>query len=425
MIKKFLENPSFGDRKKDSFIWNMGGGLLSAFQSVIYLVFVSRILGLEESGILSIAFANANLFANIGRYGVRNFQVTDTENRYSFSEYMGLRVLTSIIMVITFTIYLLYTGITRDYTTEKLVIILALCLSKLLDSFEDVYYGYLQNIDRLDIGAKILTLRLLVVYISFVLILVFNKDLIIAITGSTILSALVVIISLRSIKQDGFCPSWSFSLINKENIKQILKSCFPLFLGTFLAFYIGNAPKYAIDSLMDEETQACFAFISMPVFVINLLNSFVFQPILNKLAVEWNTKKYKEFIHNFILENIIILVITVVVVIGGKLIGIWALEIIYNTPLKIYENEFIYLLVGGGFLAYSGFYVSILTVMRKQKITIYAYMIVSILAYIGSPILVNNYNTLGASLLYFSLMGILAVACLVPIIIEIKNVENN
>ena len=62
-IKRFL----LDDRKteKDSYLWNMIGSMLMAFQSVIMLIILTRIVGLVESGIFTIAYANANLFMHL------------------------------------------------------------------------------------------------------------------------------------------------------------------------------------------------------------------------------------------------------------------------------------------------------------------------------------------------------------------------
>ena len=76
----------------------------------------------------------------------------------------------------------------------------------------------------------------------------------------------------------------------------LLKVCFPLFAGAFLSFYIGNAPKYAIDAMLTDELQACYGFIAMPVFVVGLLNNFIFNPILFRMSMLWKKGKKKEFV---------------------------------------------------------------------------------------------------------------------------------
>ena len=67
-IKRFL----LDNRKiqKDSYLWNMIGSLLMAFQSVFMLMILTRTVGLEEAGRFTIANANVNLFLTIGKYGI-------------------------------------------------------------------------------------------------------------------------------------------------------------------------------------------------------------------------------------------------------------------------------------------------------------------------------------------------------------------
>ncbi len=63
-------------RRGKLFIVTSGG--LNAGFSVIILVVAARSLSLEETGVLTIALAIAKLLLNIGKYGMRNYQVTDT-----------------------------------------------------------------------------------------------------------------------------------------------------------------------------------------------------------------------------------------------------------------------------------------------------------------------------------------------------------
>ena len=83
-IKRFLLDD--GKIEKDSYLWNMIGSVLMAFQSVFMLMILTRTVGLEEAGIFTIANANANLFLTIGKYGMRNFQVSDLKDQFLFSE---------------------------------------------------------------------------------------------------------------------------------------------------------------------------------------------------------------------------------------------------------------------------------------------------------------------------------------------------
>ncbi len=88
MIKKYITSNKKMSIKQSSYFWNTCSGTLSAFQSVFFLMIITRVLNIVEAGIFTIAYTNANLFANIGRYGVRNYQATDVSHNFSFGDYL-------------------------------------------------------------------------------------------------------------------------------------------------------------------------------------------------------------------------------------------------------------------------------------------------------------------------------------------------
>ena len=417
-LKKFLTQSKNIDR--DSYIWNMTGSMLNAFQSVIMLMVLTRIVNLYEAGLFTIAYANANLFLNIGKYGVRNFQVSDTNRQFSFREYNRSRYITTFAMLIVSFGYVAVVAHTNHYTAEKSQIIIWMCLFKIIDSLEDVYHGFYQQNNRLDIAGKCMTLRMISTIVVFVASLFVFKKLLPALIVATIFTTAVYILftnlTCREFKQ-------SYGEADSKNILQQLRLCFPLFLGCFLAFYIGNAPKYAIDSILNDELQACYGFIAMPVFVIGLLNNFIFNPIISRMSLMWNEGEIKPFLKLLAKQLLIVLAITVICEAGAYLLGIPVLSWLYNTDLAPYKAELLVLLLGGGFLALSGLLVTIITILRMQKVLAAGYSIVALIALLLSNIMVNNYAIMGAAVLYLVLMVLLCVLFAVPLVYRLLKVR--
>lgn len=395
-IKEFFLQTDHIDR--DSFVWNMAGSMLLAFQSVIMLMVLTRVLGLADAGIFTIAYANANLFLTIGKYGMRNFQVSDVNGQFTFYEYLMSRIFTVSLMIAVSIIFVLYVGNKNGYSMEKSLIIIWMSLFKVVDAFEDVFHGLYQQRGRLDIAGKAMTLRLGTTILFFLTGLLFLKNLLIVLIFITCFTGILLIVFTR----------WSYKLFERAvekrysfyNVLGIIKICFPLFLGSFLSFYIGNAPKYAIDGVLNDELQACYGFIAMPVFVIGLLNNFVFNPMIYKMSVLWDKGKKNEFLKKFIIQVMIVIGITLVCIVGAYLVGIPILSFLYNTDLSLYKYELLILLLGGGFLALSGLLVTVITIIRFQNSLMFGYIIVSILAYTLSKIAVEQYSIRGAAGLY-------------------------
>lgn len=391
-------------READGYIWNMLGSLLMAFQSVIMLMILTRALDLRDAGIFTIAYANANLFLTIGKYGMRNFQVSDVKGQFNFGEYRHSRYITTSMMLIVSLVYVLYVGKQNSYTLDKSLIIIWVCVFKAVDSVEDVFHGLYQQKGRLDVAAKALTLRMLISIAVFGISVIILRDLLLSVIIVTIITTIIFIIF----------TGWTSFLwkdvtvkISKDSIGVLLKLCFPLFAGSFLAFYIGNAPKYAIDAVLSDELQACYGFIAMPVFVIELLNNFIFTPIVHKMSVLWNEQKLEEFMKRVYRQVIIIVGITLICMIGAYLVGIPVLSWLYNTDLSPYKTELLILLLGGGFLALCGFLYTMLTIIRFQKSIILGYSVIAAAALLLSNWIVRMYGMFGAAMLFMLLMGCL------------------
>lgn len=391
---------------RDSFTWNMAGSMLYAFQSVIILMILTRVLGLTDAGIFTIAYANANLFLTIGKYGMRSFQVSDVRRQFSFWEYARSRWITSLAMLVVSVGYVLYAGIKNAYELDKALVILCMCLMKTVDSVEDIFCGLYQQRGRLDVGAKAMTMRLIATILVFSAGLILLKNLLIALLIATVCTTALLLLLIGSSYQ-GFVredkpAEW-------ENVWLLLRLCFPLFAGQFLSFYITSAPKYAIDALLTDEAQACYGFISMPVFVIDLLNGFIFNPMMYKMSTLWEKRRIKLFLWRAVRQTGIILLITLVCIAGAWLLGIPVLSWLYNTDLTPYKTELLILLLGGGFLGLSGFMATMNTIIRRQDGLMWGYGAVALLALFCSEKAVMRFGMLGATVLYTVLMAALCV----------------
>ena len=403
-IQSFLLNNK--NIERNSYIWNMTGSMLMAFQSVIMLMILTRILGLLDAGVFTIAYANANLFLTIGKYGMRYFQVSDVKKQFTFAEYRASRIISSVAMIAVAAMYTIYASATNDYSPEKTQIIIWMCLFKTVDALEDIYHGYYQQSNRLDVAAKSMTIRLAATIVVFGMGLLVLKNLLYALITATIVTTFLFLLFTR-------CTIPAFQMktskIDRNNLFTLLKVCFPLFAGSFLSFYIGNAPKYAIDAMLTDELQACYGFIAMPVFVIGLLNNFIFNPMLYHMSVLWAEGRIRNFIFKTMRQTGIVAALTIVCITGAYLLGIPVLSWLYNTDLSPYKAELLILLLGGGFLGLSGLLSALITIMRKQHILVWGYAAVAVLACLFSNNIVREYGMTGAAVFYTLLMGALCI----------------
>ena len=415
-VKKFLMGNN-QNIQKNSYIWNMISGLLNAGQSVLILMVVTRVAGIDDAGIFTIAYASANLFLTIGNYGMRSYQVTDVNYHFSFGDYLGSRITTSLLMILVSLAYVIYGIFFNGYSSYKALVVFVICILKVIDAAEDVFAGYYQQKGRLDVAARIVTIRLFALIVVICGSLVITRNLLVSSVITTVVCTLISIVFNLSVYKKFITEKIKISL---KKIVRLLIDCVGPFLAAFLSFYVGNAPKYAIDANLPQDIQAYYGFIAMPVFVVGLLNNFLYQPILTSLAEDWAEKRRVQFVKRICRQIVIIFGITAVTLVGAYLLGIPVLSLLYHADLAPYKTELLILLVGGGMLAVVGFINIVLTILRHQRDLIWGYLVVAILAYFLSPIFVKQWNITGASWIYTILISALALIFAIVLIVRIK-----
>ena len=403
LVKRFLTNSN--DIDKSGAIWNLVASVLCAFQSVILLVVMTHTVGLIPAGIYTMGNTDNNLFLSIGKYGVRPFQVSDVDREYKFREYRMARIISTILMAVVSTGYVLYVAIKNNYSSNKLWIIIWMCIYKLPDSFEDVYYGDYQKNERLDVAAKPLALRMIITITLWAILLVITKDLLISVVISTIVTIVIMV--------------W-FILLTKEfvterekpdssRVLKLLWVTLPLAVAAFLTLYISAAPKNSIDAHLDDKLQAIYGFIAMPVFVVQLLAQAVFNPVLYKISCLWNDGDIGKYVRESLKQVACVFIITLFCMIGAWLLGIPVLSIMYHTELSSYRMDLMYMMIGSGFLGLIVLLTGFLTIMRRQSIIIVGYLIVSIIALFFTDKYVIKYGIRGAVLFFVELLAMLCI----------------
>ena len=186
---------------------------------------------------------------------------------------------------------------------------------------------------------------------------------------------------------------------------------------------MGNAPKYAIDSFLTEFDQACYNYLFMPCFVINLFVGFALQPLLVKMSQSWIHKDYKNFL--YLCGSIFAGAagIASIVVVAGRAIGCQILSFVFGIKLIQYVDVLTVLLVGGGFFAFAVIEQVVLTVMRRQMFLLVGFVMASIIAFIISDPLVKKFGLLGAGWAYTISAGTLFIVLAFLIIFFWLNID--
>lgn len=376
------------DVKKSSYIWNIIAYTGNSFQSMLLMLVISRQGNMTDAAMFSIAFTVACMLVFIGKYAVRNYQVSDIRMEYTYGDYVYARAITMSGMALASIFYLIFCYFCKNYSVDKIICVILLLGPRFLEAAEDVLHGDMQRHGRLDIASKIWAIRTWGYIICFA-VLYWLTDRIVAAAAGSLLVAAVIFVLLNYTVHDLFSKDTAHE---QKKVWELLRNCFPLAVSTFTVVYMSNSPKYTVDAVFTSEEQACFNIVFMPVFVISLLGNYIYNPIVKSLASLWKDKQISKIKGIMYRQTMILMLFAGVVALCGKWFGLRLLGIIYKVTLDQYETEFVMLMIAGGALAVFNFMIVISTVIRKQRMLLYIAIIFSVIFLVGNKIMLLRWG---------------------------------
>ncbi len=163
-------------RTTRDFIWNTAGQAAWAFVFPVMTMVSTQLVGVEQAGMISMAFIVALLLMFVGNFGTRAYQVSDISEEHSFADYQVSRWITCILMLVVGWLYCTL----RGYQGEMFDISMGVILFKFVDALADVYEGRLQQADKLYLAGISQTLRSVVALVAFCVAMLISRSSVVA-----------------------------------------------------------------------------------------------------------------------------------------------------------------------------------------------------------------------------------------------------
>ena len=376
-----------------AYIWNLVSSITFSIQSALFLLVLTRMGGEREAGAFIILFTVAQTLYAVGTYNIRDFQVSDIHEEYRFPAYYTTRIITCTAMLLLAVAYSMWKRLDGARATT----LMALVGYRFIECVEDVYHGDVHRAGRFDVTSICMSLRIVLSSVAFCVGYIIFRSQVTAALLLIAVSALVFLATSTVIKREYAHLRPSCDL---RQVKDLLVYCFPLFVGTFLYSYLINAPKYAIDDLLSADVQTIYNILFMPVFVVNILSTFIYKPLIVRMSELWDRREISAFVREMARQIAIVLGLTAAIVLGGHLIGLRLLEIMYGVPIMQYRATFLMLLGFGGCAAVAFYLNTMITVIRKQFFILAGYGSALLIHFGLTNRLVSGFGLRGAAFSY-------------------------
>lgn len=396
--------------KKD-YLWNSLGSLLQSAISPVLLIVITRLNGIDDSGLFSFALSLSVVFWAVSLWGGRTYQVSDVKREFSSGGYVAVRFIASLIVAISAVVFCVLNG----YSTTKTGLIMILVTFKILESIADSLYGVLQIHHKLYVAGMSLTMKAMLGFTAFMAVDIVTKNVIYGTLAILLVNVLIIflydILWVRRVETIA---------VNKKLLKEytgqaiaIMKHTSAVFVVMFLTMFSLNIPRYFLDKSHPDQI-GYFGIMAMPITLLGLFISFIIQPNVVNLSELLVKGKLKEFARIVSKINHITFGIGVLSVVLSYLVGVWVLNTIFGININNFQLDLTIMVIGAAANAFVSIYVNLLIIMRRFKGQFYTLLLTDILAVVVSICLIERLAMLG-SVLVFMMISLLQVTLLLVI----------
>ena len=315
---------------KQNMLWNSAGSLTYLICQWLVTVLVARlsITGYDAAGALAIAMSVSNIFASIGIYKMRSYQISDTNKEYKQSEYVGFRFITIGIGIAVCTLYSIFTCDSSTYITIALYIVF-----RAGDVLINVFHGIDQINFRMDICGKSMMARGILFLIAFTTVFYKTNNLNIALIAMILTTYPVIAYDAYQAKQfTQITPVFCF-----KNIKRLLIECFPAVLGTSFFLATTSLSRQFLGLIEGQSALGIYASVCTPVVIIQAMADYIYTPLLGVFADNIYRKKRESF--QKLLSKVVLAIIAfgLFSLLGFHFLGPFLLRIAFNQTIADYS----------------------------------------------------------------------------------------
>ncbi len=406
--------------KKDYF-WNTLGVFLQNALSPLLLIVVTRINGIDDSGIFSYAFSVAIIFWAIAMWGGRTYQVSDTTKRFQVQSYIAVRLILGILVLISALIFCISNG----YDVEKSSIIVTLVCVKIIESIADSIYGVLQTNDRLYVAGRSLMYKSIGGLALFLIINALSQDIFLSCLGLVIVNAmLVVAYDIPAVqKLQNIVPLRGEVKVYMIESFEIMRQTLAVCMVSFLAAFSLNIPRYYLD-LSHPDQIGYFGIIAMPVTLVVLVITFILQPNIVNLSRQLKIKEYTQFNKTVNRIMAVTFLVGLVVTILTYMVGVQLLDIIFGLNFSAYKTALMTIIIGASSSALVAILINMLTIMRKLWIQAFVLFISNFFLVLVYIFFAKNSDIVGSVIMFTITATVQALVFYMVYFYEIRKLRN-
>lgn len=253
-----------------NFAWAFVANVIYGASQWGIIVLLAKLTTAADVGAFALSLAVCTPLFTFTNLHLRETQATDALKEYSFADYLGLRLITSLVALVMLGAIVSFT----EYSLPIVLAILGLGISKYFESMSDLTYGLFQQQERMDRVGVSLVLRGCLGLLGFAVGLYVTGNATGGIAGLALSSGCVVLAydmrhGLRMLRERStpqrdcedsrLAISRAFLTADPINVAKLAKLTVPLGIVMVLISLQASIPRYLIESYLGQSALGVFA----------------------------------------------------------------------------------------------------------------------------------------------------------------------
>jgi O-antigen/teichoic acid export membrane protein len=380
-----------------NFSWTLVGNIFYSACQWGMLILLAKIGTPDMVGVFTLALAVTAPLFMFFNLQLRVVQATDAQAEFQFNDYLGLRLVTSVLAFIS----LMLIVIALPFEPWTKFVILTVAIAKALESVSDVCYGLMQQQERMDFISISLIIKGALSLLLMAITLVVTKQVLGGVVGLAIAWAIVLlgydirvtnqllkIGKIQALEKLSFVWKWSIQ-------KQLIKLTLPLGFVMLLISLNTNIPRYFIEHYLNSRELGIFAAIAYLMLVGSIIQGALAQaasPRLAKYYADGRRKAFSSLIFNLMGIGILMGAIGVAI---SWIFGKQILTLLYQSEYSQYSALLVWLMVCAALEYISSFLGTGITAARYFRVQVPLFATSAVMMTIACFILIPIQGLMG------------------------------
>lgn len=389
---------------RTNFSWSLAGNVTYSACQWLMLVVLAKLGSPEIVGRFALGFAVTAPVVMLANLQLRIVLATDAKQEYVFGDYLGLRLLTSVMALLVIIGIAAFSG----YPMETMLVVIAIGVAKTFESISDVLFGYVQLHEQMDRIAISGIIKGIASTAALTALFYFTKS---VFWGSVGLAAVWGIVLLT---YDARCPKIIAKLLkethnsevklsdlrprwDKKTLYKLAKVSFPLGIVMMLISLNTNIPRYVVERFLGERNLGIFAAMTYLMVAGTTVISALSQSAVPRLAKYYAARDVAAF------RGLMAKLMALGLVIGGATVAVvliagrWILTTFYGPEYAAHLPVFIWIAVASAVFFVQWFLGNGMTAARCFKVQVPLLAATSAVTAVSAFLLIPKYGLLGSA----------------------------